>query len=246
MTSKRTALLVTLTLLLTPLTITIPLTALTSRTSTAYTTSAQTTITTNSAVLQTYFGSTEGIALVQVPMDIPPRVIGFVAPKGKCSQFTLPLTVTPGSILNLKMTSKNPANLYLLPTYTFQTSPNGCSLVGAAILTVSNFTAYTMHWSASENGTFYILFTGPTTIIILNDQGSTQPVKQNATITYASSTETNFNKYSSTSTTTYTTTTTDPNSLYLQPPTQPSLEIVGLLIACLGVALIAVLRRRRR
>jgi len=244
MASQRTALLVALTLLLIPLTISIPLTALTSDTSTAYTTSIQTTVTTT-AVLQTYFGSTEGIALVQVPIEVPPRVIGFVAPKGKCSQFTLPLTVTSGSILNLKITSNNPANLYLLPTYTYQTSPNGCSLVGGAMVTASNFTAYTLHWTAPENGTFYLLFTGPTTIIILNDLGSTQPAEQNATLTYATSTETNFNEYSSTATTTYTTTTTDPTPLYLQPPTLYSLEIVALLIAFLGIVLLAVLRLRR-
>ena len=245
MTSQRTIVLVAL-MLLTPLTITLPITSLSSATSTTYTTSAETTLTTASAVLRTYFGSTEAVELVQVPVDLPPRVIGFVAAKGKCSQFTLPVTVTSGSILNLKMTSNNPANLYLLPTYVFQTSPNGCSLVGGAILTASNFTAYTLHWVASENGTFYILFTGPTTIIILRDQGSTYPVKQDATITYATSTETNFNEYSSTSTTTYTTATTSTHPLYLQLPTLSSLEIVALLITCLGITLVAVFRERRR
>jgi len=243
MTSQRTAVLVAL-ILLTPLTLTITL-SLTSGTSIAYTTSAQTTITTTSAVLRTYFGSTEGMAIVQVPLEVPPRVIGFVAAKGKCSQFTLPVTVTSGSILNLEMTSNTPANLYLLPTYPFQTSPNGCSVVGGATLTVSNFTEYTLHWTAPENGTFYLLFTGPTTIIILNDQGSTQPAERNATVSYATSTETNFNEYSSTGTTTYTTTTTDPTSLYLQSPTLYSLEIVALLIAFLGIVLVGVLKRRR-
>ena len=168
-----------------------------------------------------------------------------MAPKGKCSQYTLPVTVTSGSILNLKMTSTNPANLYLLPTYTFQTSPNGCSLVGGALLTASNFTAYTLRWTAPEDGVFYILFTGSTTVIMLDDGGSTHPVKQNATITYATSTETNLKDYSSTSTTTYTTTSIDAQPLYLQPPTLTSLEIVGLLIAVLGITLVAVFRRRR-
>jgi hypothetical protein len=244
MASQRTVLLVAL-ILLSPLTLTLPLTVLTSSASTTYTTSAATTLTTTSIVLRTYFGSTRGTELVQVPMDLPPKGIGFMAPKGKCSQDTLPITVTSGAILNLEVTSTNPANLYLLPTYTFQTSLNGCNLVGSAILSVSNFTAYTMHWTAPGDGTFYILFTGPTTIIILNDQGSTKPVKQNATVTYATSTETNFNDYSSTSTTTYTTTTIDAQPLYLRPPALSSLEIVGLLIACLGIMLVAVFRGRR-
>ncbi len=244
MAMQRTALFVAL-ILLTPLTITLPLTTLTPNQSTSYTTSQETTLTATSIVLRTYFGSTQGTALVQTPMNLPPKVIGFMAPKGKCSQYTLPVTVTSGSILNLKMTSTNPANLYLLPTYTFQTSPNGCSLVGGALLTASNFTAYTLRWTAPEDGVFYILFIGPTTIIMLDDGGSTHPIKQNATLTYATSTETNLIDYSSTSTTTYTTTSIDAQPLYLQPPTLTSLEIVGLLIAVLGITLIAVFRRRR-
>ncbi|MGP8069493.1 MAG: hypothetical protein ACLP5V_06350 [Candidatus Bathyarchaeia archaeon] len=244
MTSQRTALFVAL-ILLTPLTLTLPLTALTPNQSTSYTTSQRTTLTATSIVLRTYFGSTQGIALVQAPMNLPPRVIGFMAPKSKCSQFTLPVTVTSGSILNLKMTSSNPANLYLLPTYAYQTSPNGCSLVGGALLTASNFTAYTLHWTAPEDGVFYILFTGPATIIILDDVGSTHPVKQNATLTYATSTETNLIDYPSTSTTTYTTTSIDAQPLYLQPPTLTRLEIASLLIAVLGITLAATLRRRR-
>jgi hypothetical protein len=244
MMSQRTALFVAL-ILLTPLTITLPLTTLASTAPTSYTTSAETTLTTTSIVLRTYFGSTQGTELVPTPMNLPPRAIGFMAPEGKCSYYTLPVSVTSGTILNLKMTSTNPANLYLLPTYLFQTSQNGCSLVGSAILSASNFTAYTMRWTAPENGTFYILLTGPNTIIILNDQGSTKPVQQDATITYATSTKTNFNDYSSTSTTTYTTTTATTHPLYLQPPTLTSLEMVGLVITVLGITLLAIFRRRR-
>lgn len=244
MTSQRTALFVAL-ILLFPLTITLPITTFTSSHSTSYTTSEETTLTATSVVLRTYFGSTKGTTLVQAPMGLPPRVIGFMAPKGKCSQFTLPVSVTSGSILNLKLTSSNPASLYLLPSYTFQTSPDGCSLVSGALLTESNFTAYVMKWAAPEDGVVYLLFTGPTTIIMLNDVGSTHPVKQNGTVTFATSTETNFNDYSSTSTTSYTTTITSAGPLYLQPPTLPSLGIVGLAIACLAIILIAIFRRRR-
>jgi hypothetical protein len=244
MTSQRIVVLVALVLLI-PITVALPLTTLASSHPTAYTTSAETTLTSTSVVLRTYFGSTQGTEVVPTPMNLPPRAIGFMAPEGKCSYYTLPVAVTSGTVLNLKMTSTNPANLYLLPTYIFQTTPNGCSLVGSAILSPSNFTAYTMHWTAPENGTFYILLIGPNTIIILNDQGSTKPVQQDATITYATSTETNFNDYSSTSTTTYTTTSADAHPLYLQPPTLSSLEIVGLLVTCLGIVLVTVLSRRR-
>jgi hypothetical protein len=244
MMNQRTALFVAL-ILLSPLTITLPLTTLTSSHSTSYTMSEETTLTATSVVLRTYFGSTKGTTLVQAPMGLPPRVIGFMAPKGKCSQFTLPVTVTFGSILNLKLTSSNPANLYLIPTYTFQTSPDGCSLVGSALLTKSNFTVYTMHWVAPEDGVFYLIFTGPTTIIMLSDGGSTHPVKQNGTVTFATSTETNLLDYSSTSTTTYTTTITSASPLYVQAPTLSGLEIVGIAIACLAIILVAIFRRRR-
>jgi len=244
MASQRIAVLVALVLLI-PITVALPLTTLASSRPTAYTTSAETTLTTTSIALQTYFGSTQGTELVPTPMNLPPRAIGFMAPEGKCSYYTLPVTVTSGTVLDLRMTSTNPANLYLLPTYIFQTTRNGCTLVGSAILSASNFTAYTMHWAAPENGTFYILLTGPNTIIILNDQGSTKPVQEAATITYATSTETSFNDYSSTSTTTYTTTSIDAHPLYLQPPTLSSSMIVGLLVTCLGIILVAVLSRRR-
>lgn len=244
MTSQRTALFVAL-ILLSPLTMTLPFTTLTSNHSSSYTTSEETTLTATSVVLRTYFGSTKGTTIVQAPMDLAPKVIGFVAPKGKCSEYTLPVTVTSGSILNLKMTSTNPANLYLLPTYTFQTSADGCSLVGGALLTESNFTAYVMKWTATEDGVFYLLFTGPTTIIMLSDGGSTHPVKQNGTVTFATSTETNLIDYSSTSTTTYTTTITSTSPLYVQAPTLSGLEIVGLVIAGLVIILIATFRRRR-
>ncbi len=243
MTSQRTALFVAL-FLLSPLTITIPLTTLTSIHSTSYKTSEETTVTATSVVLRTYFGSTQGTTIVQAPMNLSPRVIGFVAPKGKCSQFVLPVSVTSGSILNLKMTSNNPANLYLLPTYTFQTSTDGCNLVGSALFTASNFTAYTLRWTAPMGGVFYLLLTGPTTIIMLSDGGSTHPVKQNGTVTFATSTETNLIDYASTSTTTYTATTVNKGPLYLQPPTLPSLELVGVLIVCLGLILVVASRRR--
>jgi len=234
-------------ILLSPLTITLPLlTSVSSHSSTTYSIYRETTMTYTVAVMRTYFGSTKATALVQVPMDLPPKGIGFLAAKGKCGQYVLPFTVTNGTALILKITSTNPANLYLLPTYTFQTSPNGCSLLGSAVLAANNFTAYTMHWVAPEESTFYILFTGPTTVIILKDQGSTHPVIQDTTTTYATSTETNFNEYSSTSTTTYTTATTSTHPLYLQLPTLSSLEIVALLITCLGITLVAVFRERGR
>jgi hypothetical protein len=211
---------------------------------TTYTSSEEQTLTYTSAATQTYYGSTTGTALIQAPIDLPPKVIGFVAPKGKCSEYTYPVTVTSGTILNVGMTSTNPANVYLLPTYTYQTSPDGCELTVPTLLFEANFTAYTLRWTAPEAGVFYIILTGPTTIIMLTDQGSSQPVKEPANMTYASSTLTSFQDYLSTSTASYTTTSTRP--LYLQPQTLSGLQILTFLglIACFGLGEIVVWRRK--
>lgn len=234
-------------ILLSPLTITLPiLSSVNPNSSTTYSTSKEATITYSSAVMRTDYASTKGTALVQVPLNLPPQGIGFLAVNGKCSQDILPVTVTNGTTLNLELTSTNPANLYLLPTYTFHTSANGCDLLDSSILAVTNFTDYALHWTAPEAGTLYLLLTGPTTVVILKDNGSTYPVKeQNANITYAVSTETNFNDYSSTITTTYTTSSLNARPLYLQPPALSASETIGLVILILGIIGVAVFKERR-
>ena len=134
------------------------------------------TLNNNVVSTETYFGSTSGFTTIQSPLALAPRGIGFIAPEGKCAQFSLPISVISGTTLNVAMTSSKPANLYLLPTYTYQLSLDGCSIIGNTILSENNFTTYRLHWTAPENGTFYFIFTGPTTIIILMDRGSTKPV----------------------------------------------------------------------
>jgi hypothetical protein len=181
--------------------------------------------------------------MVQNPMSIHPQAVGFMAPKGKCSQFTMPLTVKPGTNLNLELTSENPANLYLLSTNTFQTSPDGCALIGNSLLAEYNFTAYTLQWTASEGGTVYLLLTGPNTIIILRDHGSTESVQQLATVTYAN-TETNLNLYSLTSIANYTTATTSASQPSLPPPLGSEVSLVAFLIALLGPILLLVSTKR--
>jgi hypothetical protein len=199
----------------------------------------------NVASTETYFGSTSGITTIQSPLNLPPRGIGFIAPEGKCAQFSVPISITSGTTLNLAMTSSKPANLYLLPGYTFQPSPDGCNIIGNTILSETNFTAYNLHWTAPENGTFYLIFTGPTTIIILMNDGSTKPIQQMANVTYASSTETTSWSDPSTSTTIYTITTPVASPLYLRSVAKYALPIeVGLLI--LTITTIALTLHRRR
>jgi hypothetical protein len=239
----RTAMFVAL-ILLTPLTILLPFSNSMPVTTTSYVTSERTTTATyTSTAFDTSFVSTTGTMMVQNPMSIHPQAVGFMAPKGKCSQFTMPLTVKPGTNLNLELTSENPANLYLLSTNTFQTSPDGCALIGNSLLAEYNFTAYTLQWTASEGGTVYLLLTGPNTIIILRDHGSTESVQQLATVTYAN-TETNLNLYSLTSIANYTTATTSASQPSLPPPLGSEVSLVAFLIALLGPILLLVSTKR--
>jgi hypothetical protein len=213
-----------------------------------------TTATYTSTALDTSVVSTTGNMVVQIPLSIPPKGVGFMAPNGKCSQFIMSVTVKSGTNLNLEFTSANPANLYLLPTETYQTSANGCSLIGNSLLTENNFTAYTLQWTATENSTVYLLLTGPCTIIILSDHGSTQAVQQLATTTYAN-TQTNLNLYSSATIANYTTSTTIPTSpqLYYLAPQRLELSLITFIAAILGSMLIlgpkkgfATLGRRKK
>ena len=240
MMSQRTIVFVAI-ILLSPITAVLPnITNLGSAMSSASVVSNENTLTYTTTSMKTYFTSTSGTTTAQLPAAFPPRGIGFVAPKGRCAEFSLPVSVTLGTTLNVQMTSNLPTNLYLLPTYVFQVSPNGCIITGNVILSVSNFTAYTLHWSAPEDGTFYLIFTAPTTVLILMDHGSTKPVTQKANITIAASTETSDWLYSATTIQTYTITTTA-EPFYLQPSEQYG-PLVGVVIL-LGITLILLMKR---
>ena len=241
-TSMRTLMFVAL-ILLTPLTILVPFSNSLPVTTTYVTSERTATATYTSTVFATSFISTTGTMAVQIPVSIPSQGVGFMAAKGKCSQFTMPLAVNAGTNLNLELTSTNPANLYLLPTNQFQTSPNGCNVIGSSLMSENNFTAYTLQWTATENGTVYLLLTGPNTVIILRDDGSKESVEQLATTTYAS-TETNLNLYSSVDIANYTTTKTGVSQPYLPPPLSSELSIIAFLIALLAPFLLLASKNR--
>jgi len=227
-------------ILLSPLAFLIPFSNSSPATSMTYTVAERTTMATyTSTALATSVVSTTGNMVVEIPVSIPPKGVGFMAPKGKCSQFIMSVTVKSGTTLNLELTSANPANLYLLPTNIFQTSSDGCSLIGSSLLTENNFTAYTLQWTATEDGTVYLLITGPSTIIILSDHGSRQAVQQLATTTYAS-TGTSLNVYSSTTIANYTQSTTILTSpqLYYLAPQQLELSLIAFIAAILVSVLI--------
>ena len=216
--------------------------SLTASTPTMHVDSAETTVTDTYVGMSTYLSSTEGPVLGGAPLNIPPKVVGFMAPAGECGQYTLPFTVTSGTILDLGLiSSSKPANVYLLSTYTFGTSLDGCSVTAPALVAVANFTSYVLHWTAPVNGTFYVILTGPTTMVTLTDQGSTQPVYEMATETYAVSTQTSFEDFLSTSTVTYTSTALA-QPVYLR--VQSDLAAVFVVITCLGLAVVAAKRRR--
>jgi len=233
----RTAIFMAL-VLLSPLTILLPFSNSTPLASTTDVTYGQTTTATyTSASFEMSVVSATGTMTVQSPMSIPPQGIGFMAPKGKCSQSLVPLVVNDATRLNLELTSTNPANLYLISTAQFQTSSNGCDLIGSSLLAENNFTAYTLRWNATEAGTVYLLLTGPNTIIILRNHGSTESVQQIATVT-RTNTETSLNVYSSTEVANYTTSTTNGSQLYLPPSLSSGISFVVFLIALVGPVLL--------
>jgi len=238
-------------LLVAPITVALPfMPNLSSASTTIYTSSEQQILTYSSATTHTYYGSKTGTALVQAPLDLSPKVVGFMAPKGKCSQYTYPVTLSSGATLNMAITSTHAANVYLLPTYAYQTSADGCDLTlpTPALTFQANFTAYTLRWTAPESGTFYIILTGPTTVIMLTDVGSSQPVNELTNVTYAMSTQTSFQDYAFTSLDAVTYTTTSNPPLSTQPQTVPRPDPLTLLtlVACIGAAVIVALLRMRK
>lgn len=86
-----------------------------------------------------------------------------------------------------------------------------------------------------------MIFTAPTTVLILLDHGSTKPVAERANITIATGTETSDWLYSATTTQAYTTTTT-PEPFYLQPSEQYGL-FVGVIILLLSITLILLIKQ---
>jgi hypothetical protein len=241
MVGQRTVIFVAIILLSTITAMHPNMTTLGSATSSTSVVSNETTLTYTTTSMKTYFKSTSGTTTAQLAAAFPAKGIGFVAPKGQCAQFSLPVSVTSGTTLNVQMTSNLPTNLYLLPKYVFQVSPNGCIITGNVILSESNFTAYALHWSAPEDGTFYLIFTAPTTVLILMDHGSTKPITQRTNITIATSTETSDWLYSATTTQAYTTTTT-PEPFYLQPSEQYG-SFVGVIILLLSITLILLIKQ---
>ena len=89
----------------------------------------------------------------------------------------------------------------------------------------------------------YLLLTGPNTIIILRNHGSTESVQQLATVTYAN-TETNLNLYSLTSFANYTTATTSASQPSLPPPLGSEVSFVAFLIALLGPIILLASTKR--
>jgi len=203
--------------------------------------SATVTMSYTSTSYSTYFGSTNGTIISQESARVQPVGFGFVTVKGKCSQFSYPVTTTSGTRLNVQIQANSPVNLYVLPTYDFQLSPNGCTVIGNTLLAENNFTTYLLHWTAPSDGTFYLIVTGSNAIVILMDDGSVKPVSQTGTVTVATSTEMGEVPYSTTTTETYKAATVSP--FYLQPTNDYAL-IIGVVALLLGILLISIRKRR--
>lgn len=238
----RTAMLAAL-ILLSPITAFLP--SIASPTATTSLATHEIDLTYTSQVFTTYFGSSLGTTVGKSPLNFPSRGIGFVAPKGECSQYTLPVTVSRGTQLNVGMTASQPANFYLLPSYMFATSLNGCIVTTTPLLVSENFTAFTLHWTAPQQGTFYFVFTGPTAVIILVNDGSVKPTEQAVNLTYTKSTETSLSVYTSTSTTSYTATSAAP-LFTLQPGGRGNPAILALAAILIILASVFLLYARKK
>ena len=203
-------------------------------------TTDESTLAYTNTLLHTYYGASNGTTVAQTAVSFPARVIGFMAPRGLCGFFSLPVPVKSGTLLTVEMTANNPVNFYLLSDYPSNGS-GSCKVSSNPIVAENNFTDFTLHWTVPEDGIFYFVFTGPTAVILLADHGSVRPVEQSATITYPTSIETMLSTHSTTTTVSSTVTITTP--LYLQATSQYGLLIIGVLIALLAIALIALARR---
>ncbi|MGA3407143.1 MAG: hypothetical protein ABSD49_15550 [Candidatus Bathyarchaeia archaeon] len=203
-------------------------------------TTDESTLAYTNTLMHTYYGASNGTTVAQTAVSFPARVIGFMAPRGLCGFFSLPVPVKSGTLLTVEMTANNPVNFYLLSDYPSSGS-GSCKVSSNPIVAENNFTDFTLHWTAPEDGIFYFVFTGPTGVILLADHGSVRPVEQSATITYPTSIETMLSTYSTTTTVSSAVTITTP--LYLQATSQYGLLIIGVLIALLAIALIALARR---
>jgi len=242
MVASRTGMIIAFLILLSPLTASpvAQVIGLTSK-STQVTTDASTQAYTGTLV-HTYFGSTTGMTVAQTAVSFPERIVGFVAPKGKCALYSLPVMVSSGTLLNVEMTANYPVNFFILSEFP-SGGLTGCNVLGNPLVAQANFTEFTLHWTAPENGIFYFVFTGPTAIILLSDHGSVKPVEEVTTITYPTSIRTELSTYSEIATLASTVTVTSP--LYLQTTTQNWLLIVGSIIVAVAItlSLLAFIRR---
>jgi len=203
---------------------------------------SESTLAYTNTLMHTYYGASNGTTLAQTAVSFPERVIGFMAPKGLCGFFSLPVPVKSGTLLTVEMTANNPVNFYLLSDYLANGS-GSCKVSKNPIMAENNFTDFTLHWTAPEDGIFYFVFTGPTAVILLADHGSVRPVEESATITYPTSIETMLSTYSTTSTMSSTVTVTTP--LYLKATSEHGLLIIGAIVASLALLLTVIAFARR-
>ena len=85
------------------------------------------TLTYTSSNVQTQYGTTQAMISAETAFSFQPEVIGVMAPQGKCAVFSLPVTVKSGTSLNIEMTSNQPANFYLFPSYPSAGWPSQCA-----------------------------------------------------------------------------------------------------------------------
>ena len=242
MVVHRTGIIVAFLILLSPVTAVPVAHVIGLRSSSTQVITGESTLAYTNTLMQTYYGLSNGTTQAQEAVSFTERVIGFMAPKGLCGLFSLPVSVKTGSLLNVEMTANNPVNFFLLPDYPSVAS-GGCKVSGTPIVAESNFTDFILHWTAPADGIFYFVFTGPTAVILLTNHGSVRPVEELATITNPTSIETILSTSFATTTVSSTLTMTSP--LYLQATNHRGLLIIVAIIGSLAILLSMIAFARR-
>ena len=159
MVVRRTGIIIAVLILLSPVTALPVAQVIGLRNVSTQVTADESTLAYTNTLLHTYYGASNGTTVAETAVSFPERVIGFMAPRGLCGFFSLPVSVKSGMLLNVEMTANNPVNFYLLSDYP-SVGSGSCKVSSNPIVAEDNFTDFTLHWTAPEDGIFYFIFTG--------------------------------------------------------------------------------------
>src|SRR5208283_3105796 len=142
MVVRRTVMIIAFLILLSPVTVVPVAQVIGLKNVSTQVTADESTLAYTNTLLFTYYGASNGTTVAQTAASFPERVIGFMAPKGLCGLFSLPVSVKSGTLLSVEMTANNPVNFYLFSGYPTIGS-GSCNVSSNPILAENNFTDFT-------------------------------------------------------------------------------------------------------